>query len=111
MFGTRRLPVVTVADFDPTTFVLDVRDDDEWQMGRIDGSAHISMYDIEARVGELPSDRTITVVCRSGHRSAQVTQWLVGEGVDAVNLEGGLVAWAMAGRALRCDGDSEPFVL
>ena len=55
-------------------------------------------------VGELPRDRTVVVVCRSGNRSAHATAMLRGAGVDAVNLEGGLRAWSAAGLPLVTDG-------
>jgi len=46
------------------------------------------------------------VVCRVGSRSAQVTAWLAAQGRDAVNLAGGLDAWADAGRPLVTDDGS-----
>jgi rhodanese-related sulfurtransferase len=55
-------------------------------------------------VGELPRDRTVVVVCRSGNRSAHATTMLRGAGVDAVNLDGGLRAWSATGMPLVTDG-------
>jgi rhodanese-related sulfurtransferase len=48
-------------------------------------------------VGDLEQDRTIVVVCRSGNRSASATNFLNRNGLDAVNLSGGMIAWVNAG--------------
>ena len=55
---------------------------------------HIPMGDLPARVGELPRAGTIVCACRSGARSASVVGFLRKQGFDAVNLEGGILAWA-----------------
>lgn len=78
--------------------LLDVRTDEEWAQGRIPGSLHIPMDQLIARIEEIP-DQAICV-CAVGGRSAQVTQYLTGVGRDAVNLDGGVYAWAEAGRPL-----------
>lgn len=75
-------------------FLLDVRELDEWAAGHIDEAAHIPMGELAARQDELPDDRRIVCVCRSGQRSALVTQALANAGYDAANLEGGMLAWA-----------------
>jgi rhodanese-related sulfurtransferase len=57
----------------------------------------VPMGRVRARLDELPHDRRIVVVCRSGGRSAAVTAALRRSGFDAVNLAGGMCAWAAAG--------------
>ncbi|MEY3019600.1 MAG: hypothetical protein RLZZ272_584 [Actinomycetota bacterium] len=91
-------------------FVLDVREPREWALGRADGSVHIPMGELGARQGELPSDRTILCVCRSGSRSAFVTKALRDAGYAAENLDGGLKAWAREGHPLVGDGGGEGIV-
>lgn len=81
-------------------FVLDVRETGEWTVGRADGSVHIPMGQLGARQAELPSDRPILCVCRSGSRSAAVTRALRDAGYEAENLDGGLKGWVAAGLAL-----------
>lgn len=76
---------------------LDVREDDEWEAGRIEGSLHIPLGELGARQAEIPGDRPIVCVCRSGSRSAAVTDALVRAGFEAENLAGGLKAWKSAG--------------
>ena len=68
------------------------------------GARHVPIDQLATWVGELPRDRTVVVVCRSGNRSAHATAMLRGAGVDAVNLEGGLRAWSAAGLPLVTDG-------
>ncbi|MFL6129565.1 MAG: rhodanese-like domain-containing protein [Mycobacteriales bacterium] len=83
--------------------ILDVREDDEWAVGHIAGSAHVPMSEIVLRVAEVPAADPLLVVCRVGARSAQVAAWLRGQGRDARNLAGGLVSWTAAGRSLVTD--------
>jgi rhodanese-related sulfurtransferase len=82
--------------------VLDVREDDEWAAGRLEGSVHIPLGELGERFTELPSGQVL-VVCRSGNRSAYATAYLNDQGFDAVNLDGGLIAWHGAGRTLTSD--------
>ena len=83
---------------------LDVREDWEWQGGRIAGALHIPLAELGSRLDELPRERPLVAVCRSGQRSAAVTDALVAAGLAAVNLDGGLRAWAAAGLPLDPDG-------
>ena len=111
MFGRSSIPSVQAAGIAPDAFVLDVREDEEWEAGHVDGSLHIPLMDLPQRLDELPPDTPLVVVCRVGGRSAQATTWLVQQGYDAANLEGGLFAWAAAGRAVVRDGDVPAVVL
>ncbi|MDK0520760.1 rhodanese-like domain-containing protein [Streptomyces sp. ML-6] len=109
------LPSVDVAAVPADGFVLDVREDNEWAAGHVEGALHIPMSDFVARYGELAEavadGRRVHVMCRVGGRSAQVTQYLVRQGVDAVNIDGGMLAWDGAGRPMVADGESPAFVL
>ncbi|MCC3768972.1 rhodanese-like domain-containing protein [Streptomyces sp. UNOC14_S4] len=100
-FGSA-IPTVGVDTLAPGDFLLDVREDDEWAAGHAEGALHIPMSDFVARFGELtekaPDGGRINVICRSGGRSAQVTMYLVQQGMDAVNVDGGMQVWAAAGR-------------
>jgi len=82
---------------DRGALILDVREPDEWQAGHAPEAMMLSMGQVAGRRGELPRDRQIVVVCRSGGRSAVVTESLRASGLDAVNLAGGMCAWAAAG--------------
>ena len=90
--------------------VLDVREPVEWEHGHIEGAVHIPLMQLPERFGELPDGQAL-VVCKIGGRSAQAVGYLVQQGIDAVNLEGGLVAWASAGRELVADDEQPPMVI
>jgi rhodanese-related sulfurtransferase len=75
--------------------VLDVREADELAICRLEGSLHIPMSDIPARISELPTDHLLVVICHHGMRSRMVVDFLRDAGFDnAVNLDGGIEAWA-----------------
>ncbi|HKY50875.1 MAG TPA: rhodanese-like domain-containing protein [Candidatus Limnocylindria bacterium] len=76
--------------------LLDVREDEEWTAGHIDGAQHIPLRELGDRLGELPTDRTIVAVCRSGQRSEAAVRGLRKLGYTAENLEGGVSAWDRA---------------
>ena len=109
MFQTQ-VPTVAAASVPADAALLDVREHDEWQAGHVDGALHIPMGEVVARLGELP-DARLYVMCRVGGRSAQVVQYLVAQGRDAVNIDGGLQAWESAGRPMVSGSGSKPFVL
>jgi len=90
--------------------VLDVREADEWQAGHIEGALHIPLAEVPTRLDDLVGADELVVVCRSGGRSARAVAWLVRNGLDAVNLEGGMGAWAAAGRPMISELGTEPFV-
>ncbi|MFF2850092.1 rhodanese-like domain-containing protein [Streptomyces sp. NPDC058001] len=105
------MPTVAVVDLADGDFLLDVREDDEWEAGHADGALHIPISEFVARYGELteaaPQDGKIHVICRSGGRSAQVATYLVQQGIDAVNVDGGMQVWAATGRPV-VDAKGEP---
>jgi rhodanese-related sulfurtransferase len=87
--------------------VLDVREPGEWHAGHVEGSLWIPMGEVTARQEEIPDDRPLVVICRSGARSGKVVGALVHAGYDAVNVTGGLKAWVAAGYAV-VDDDGVP---
>jgi rhodanese-related sulfurtransferase len=100
---------VTVADAaalrDGGAFVLDVREPSEWAEGHIPGATLISLGDLGNRLAEIPRNRQIVVVCRSGNRSAQGRDILLGAGFPAVtSLAGGVTDWAGAGMPIETGG-------
>jgi rhodanese-related sulfurtransferase len=105
---------VSAAEVPPDVALLDVREDDEWAAGHIEGAHHIPMAQLPNRVGdvvELSSGAPqLVVVCRSGARSAHAVAWLTRLGVDAVNLDGGMKSWALAGRPMVSETGGAPFI-
>jgi rhodanese-related sulfurtransferase len=85
---------------DGSALVVDVREDYEWDAGRIAGAEHIELTQLPARAEELPEDRTIIFVCRVGARSAMAADALSRAGFDARTMAGGMVRWEAEGRPL-----------
>lgn len=90
--------------------VLDVREPAEWEAGHIETAIHVPLMQLPGRVAEIPADRTLLVVCRVGARSAQATAFLQAQGLDAVNLRGGMHAWDADGRSMVSESDAPPAV-
>jgi rhodanese-related sulfurtransferase len=105
-----QLPSVDAASVPADATLLDVREDDEWAAGHAEGALHIPMGEVVERIGEVPEGR-VHVVCKAGGRSAQVTQYLIAQGVDAVNVDGGMLDWAASGRPVIVDGGAQGHVL
>ncbi len=104
------IPTVAVTDLADDAVVLDVREDDEWAAGRAPGAVHIVMSEIPAQLHDLPDVEPVAVICRSGGRSGQVVAWLNAQGIDAVNVDGGMRAWAGAAKPIVGD-DGTPRVI
>ncbi|WP_454561319.1 molybdopterin-dependent oxidoreductase [Mycobacterium haemophilum] len=90
-------PRAAKAMVDAGALLLDVREPDEWCTEHAPGAMLLPTGRVRARHHELPRHRRIVVVCRSGGRSAAVAALLCRLGFDAVNLAGGMCAWAAAG--------------
>ncbi|GAA1172866.1 rhodanese-like domain-containing protein [Ornithinimicrobium humiphilum] len=105
-------PTVSVTDLPDDALVVDVREPDEWAAGHAPGAVHIPMGDIPSRLEDLPdSDDPLPIICRSGGRSGRVVQWLVTQGFDVVNVDGGMRAWHAADKAMTSDSGQEPTVI
>ncbi len=72
-----------------TTLIVDVREDIEVELGKIDGAVHIPVNDLRDRIDELPKDKTIVIYCAVGIRGYIATRILKQHGLDAKNLIGG----------------------
>jgi hydroxyacylglutathione hydrolase len=78
--------------------VVDVRAASEWREGHPPDAMHVHLGTLEQRADQLPpSDGPVVLICRSGNRSAIAQSLLQARGRAAVNVEGGMVAWARAG--------------
>ena len=80
----------------PRPLLLDVRENWEYALGHIDGSTHIPMNTIPARIEELDEDADIVCICHHGARSMSVAAFLERNGFEKItNLTGGVHAWAV----------------
>lgn len=109
------MPLVSDAEIQPADLpvgapLLDVREDDEWRAGHAPDAVHIPMSTIVERVAEIPTG-CVYVICRSGNRSGQVAAWLSGQGREAVNVAGGMKAWAASGLPMVGETGAAPDVL
>ena len=76
-------------------FLLDVREPNEFQIGRIPGSTLIPLGEVPQRVNEIPRDKEIVVHCKMGGRSAKAAAFLRQQGYKNVkNLKGGILDWS-----------------
>ena len=77
--------------------ILDVREAEELDELAVPGVTHIPLGSLQAVAGNLPGDRDLLVICRSGVRSAFATQFLLASGFQrTLNISGGVIAWAQA---------------
>jgi rhodanese-related sulfurtransferase len=95
------VPEVPAAAVPDEAWLLDVREDDEWAAGH---------GQLGARTAELPPNKEIYVICRTGMRSGRATQALNGAGWQALNVAGGMRDWAAAGRPMVSESGAVPFV-
>ena len=88
--------------------LIDVREANEFGQVRAPGAVLVPTSSFMTRVGELPADRPLLVVCHVGGRSAAVVGYLARSGrADVVNVAGGMDAWERAGLPVR-RGPLEP---
>jgi rhodanese-related sulfurtransferase len=109
MWQGQRVLEMTVTEFeaggDEHVVLLDVRNADEWDAGHAPGAVFFPLAELENARFQLPINRRIACICRTGQRSARAAAQLKQWGFDAVNVAGGLRAWAAAGRpVVRDDG-------
>lgn len=96
------VPVLTVTETNAqlqtpqAPYLLDVRQPEEYHEGHIAGSVLIPLGELTEQVSQLPRDRAILCICRSGSRSHMAAQYLIQAGYQAINLQGGMLAWAAA---------------
>jgi rhodanese-related sulfurtransferase len=84
--------------YDSGAFVLDVRQPEEWDQVHIPGTTLIPLGELQNRLSEVPKDKEVVVVCRSGNRSQQGRDILLNGGFDQVtSMAGGVNQWSAAG--------------
>ena len=80
---------------DPDVLLIDVREQYEYDEGHIPGITLMPLGTIPNRLNEIPTDKEVVFICRSGNRSNQATQFLQQQGFDNVhNMLGGMNDWA-----------------
>ncbi len=75
--------------------IIDVRTPEEYRQGHIPGVALIPLNELADRLDEIPKDKKVLLICRSGNRSAQGTKLLRNKGfANVYNVSGGMNQWA-----------------
>ena len=90
---TTQLSIADVADRDAAGLVVDVRSDEEWSSGHIEGALHIMLGDVLNKMSELPRSRSLITVCGSGYRSSIAASLLAQHGFMTSSMDGGMTAW------------------
>ncbi|CAB4323009.1 MAG: rhodanese-like domain-containing protein [Actinobacteria bacterium] len=80
-----------------TAHLIDVREPDEYAEARVRGAILIPLATIPDSLDDIPKDRTVHVICAAGGRSARAVEFLRSNGIDAVNIAGGTMAWVNSG--------------
>ncbi|PKO03744.1 MAG: rhodanese-like domain-containing protein [Chloroflexi bacterium HGW-Chloroflexi-5] len=79
-------------------YLLDVREPIEWNEAHVDGAVLIPLGELSARVDEIPTDKDVLIICRSGNRSAEARNLLRAAGLNrTTSINGGINAWISAG--------------
>jgi rhodanese-related sulfurtransferase len=84
--------------------VIDVRELDEYQEAHVPGATLIPLATVPDRLGDVPADHDVLVICRSGARSMRAAEFMAANGINATNVAGGTVAWIDSGRPI-AEGD------
>ena len=108
------VPAVTVQEAaemqgpDGGALIIDVREPNEYAQMRAQGAVLLPLGHLNSRVKDLPRDREILLMCRTGGRSQNATQFLAANSFENVtNVSGGIVAWHKAGLPTT-SGEPEP---
>jgi rhodanese-related sulfurtransferase len=86
--------------------LIDVREEYEWDAGRIDGARHIVLGEVASQASTIAQDRPVVFYCRVGSRSGMAADAFRRAGYEAYSLDGGLEAWAGGGRPLEPEDGS-----
>lgn len=101
LFGKSGVPVSEAKKLiSEGAIILDVRTREEFAQSHIPRSRNIPIAELKQNTKLVPIKKKIVVVCQNGGRSASAVTQLLRTGIDAVNLEGGLIAWQRAGEVL-----------
>jgi rhodanese-related sulfurtransferase len=84
--------------------VVDVRGEDEYAAGHIEGARHIRLDELSEHTADLDRARAVIFYCRAGNRSELPANAFRASGWEAYHVDGGLLAWAEAGLALAPEG-------
>lgn len=74
-------------------YLIDVREDEEVAYGMVPGAKHIPLGQLPERLDEIEAGAGVHVICKAGGRSAMACDFLESNGIETVNIEGGMMNW------------------
>ena len=80
--------------------LIDVREDYEWDAGRLEGARHIELERVAAQADTIERDKPVVFYCRVGARSGMAANAILRAGYDAYSMDGGITAWDAQGLPL-----------
>jgi hydroxyacylglutathione hydrolase len=93
-----------VAEAGDRAVLIDVREPEEYVFGHLPNSRLIPLREFFDKIGDLPRDRPIFLISRSGRRSTRAMRLLAEKGFgNTVNLKGGVLSWRARGRPLEVE--------
>lgn len=101
----QEITVTELAALAPGAALIDVREPEEHAQGVAPGATLLPMSAFMEREAELPEEGPLYIICAAGGRSARVAAYLEQKGIEAVNVEGGMGAWAQAGLPVIAPGE------
>jgi rhodanese-related sulfurtransferase len=78
--------------------VIDVREPDEYTAAHVPGATLVPLAAVPDNLDRVPTDGPVYVICAMGARSLKAAEFYRGQGIDAVNVAGGTIAWLDAGQ-------------
>jgi rhodanese-related sulfurtransferase len=100
--------VAAIDPLPPDALLLDVREPAEFAEARVPGAVNLPQADLATRLAEIPRDRPIFTICRSGMRSLRAAQFLKQQGYESVaSVQGGTLAWQESGRPVEASEGAE----
>ncbi len=90
------ITVGELAALGPAVRLVDVREQHEWVAVRVPYAVHVPMSTVPDHLGRFDGAPTF-VICHSGVRSARVCEFVAAQGLDVVNVVGGMSAWQASG--------------
>ncbi len=99
--SVQNVSVTDLANAQGDFVIIDVREQWEYDEGRVPGVTLIPLAELESRISEIPTNKPIYVICRSGNRSITASNILLKAGLEDIrNVQGGTLAWQQAGLAI-----------
>jgi rhodanese-related sulfurtransferase len=85
---------------DQGAYFIDVREPHEYKTGHAPSAVNVPLGSLDRRLGSIPKEREILVICQSGARSASASAFLAKAGYTVFNVKGGTMNWRRSGQRI-----------